>query len=104
MIPNNDYFECACGNQVDCSSDDIIRTHIKSCPRYVETSSFAKIFKNMNMDFISTEDLKVIAVELIALSDDIKGKIKSRGGNLRLYQMSHPIFFLQKTGMVSMMK
>ncbi len=93
MVPKDDHFECACGKQVDCSSDDIIHTHIKSCPRYLETSSFAKIFKNMNMDFISTEDLKVIAVELITWSDDIKVKIKSREGNLQLYQMFHPLFF-----------
>lgn len=82
MIRNDDHFECACGKQIDCFNEEIIRAHIRTCTRYSETSVIAKAFKNINMDFISTEDLKVFAIELNSWSEAVKNKIKSREGKL----------------------
>lgn len=80
MIRSDNFFECYCGMQVDCSTDDGIRAHIGTCPKYQERSNITRIFKNMQMELISTEDLKVIAVELTAWCDDIRGKLRSRAG------------------------
>ena len=80
MIRSDNYFQCFCERQVDCTSDEGIRAHISACPKYLESSNIMRIFKNMNMEAMSTEDLKVIGVELTAWCDDLRGKIKNRTG------------------------
>lgn len=80
MIRSENYFECACGSQVDCSTDELIMLHISNCVNYNQTSRIAQIFTQMNFNRIPTEDLKVIHVELSRWADEIKTRIKMRAG------------------------
>ena len=85
MMRAENFFECACGSHVDCSTEELIRTHIRFCQNYTKSSPVSQELLQRGLDKLSAEDLKVIHVELCMWRDEIKANLQTRMGKKASY-------------------